>query len=305
MMKKSSMALMGYRNTFSPSTSNNYSTAIVESCGNINIKHMYGVAANTRDRVEDKLQKGVPECIEKLAHAGIKIWVLTSHKDILQNFKDLTKLGKDRGLFASREVHYLEPQVIGLYRAHYGGADLQTNYKYSITGESSNNGFFVNQQVEESLIGLSLSNDKDEYQAICKIKVIKQKELIKSGIWLVLEGCACEWYSDLQDSVSSAYSQTSSGLSPKRCFFLSRGYHDYQLKQLRGPEQKHVLSKRVTRGDSTMQIARGANKIIEFHRRSGYSQLGTKFVVIANHFLPDLADKELNQYNVKGGTKFY
>ncbi|XP_071692834.1 probable phospholipid-transporting ATPase 8 [Rutidosis leptorrhynchoides] len=27
--------------------------------------------------VEDKLQKGVPECIEKLANAGIKIWVLT------------------------------------------------------------------------------------------------------------------------------------------------------------------------------------------------------------------------------------
>ncbi|KAM0908005.1 hypothetical protein ACQ4PT_015722 [Festuca glaucescens] len=30
--------------------------------------------------VEDKLQKGVPECIDKLAHAGIKIWVLTGDK---------------------------------------------------------------------------------------------------------------------------------------------------------------------------------------------------------------------------------
>ncbi|XP_059670154.1 probable phospholipid-transporting ATPase 8 [Cornus florida] len=30
--------------------------------------------------VEDKLQKGVPECIEKLAKAGIKIWVLTGDK---------------------------------------------------------------------------------------------------------------------------------------------------------------------------------------------------------------------------------
>ncbi|GKE11690.1 hypothetical protein Tco_1415241 [Tanacetum coccineum] len=50
-----------------------------------------------------------------------------------------------------------EPHVMGLYRAHYGGAHLQTNYKYSVTGESSNNGFFVNQQVEESLIGISLS----------------------------------------------------------------------------------------------------------------------------------------------------
>jgi phospholipid-translocating ATPase len=30
--------------------------------------------------IEDKLQEGVPECIERLAHAGIKIWVLTGDK---------------------------------------------------------------------------------------------------------------------------------------------------------------------------------------------------------------------------------
>ncbi|XP_044503921.1 probable phospholipid-transporting ATPase 8 [Mangifera indica] len=30
--------------------------------------------------VEDKLQKGVPECIDKLSHAGIHIWVLTGDK---------------------------------------------------------------------------------------------------------------------------------------------------------------------------------------------------------------------------------
>jgi phospholipid-translocating ATPase len=30
--------------------------------------------------VEDKLQNGVPECIDKLAQAGIKIWVLTGDK---------------------------------------------------------------------------------------------------------------------------------------------------------------------------------------------------------------------------------
>ncbi|KMS97426.1 hypothetical protein BVRB_5g127060 isoform B [Beta vulgaris subsp. vulgaris] len=30
--------------------------------------------------VEDKLQKGVPECVEKLAQAGIKFWVLTGDK---------------------------------------------------------------------------------------------------------------------------------------------------------------------------------------------------------------------------------
>nr|GEV15645.1 RNA-directed DNA polymerase, eukaryota [Tanacetum cinerariifolium] len=44
------------------------------------------------------------------------------------------------------------------YQAHYSGINLQTNYKYSVTevGESSN-GFIVNQQVEKSPIGLSLS----------------------------------------------------------------------------------------------------------------------------------------------------
>lgn len=30
--------------------------------------------------VEDKLQNGVPDCIDKLAQAGIKIWVLTGDK---------------------------------------------------------------------------------------------------------------------------------------------------------------------------------------------------------------------------------
>lgn len=30
--------------------------------------------------IEDKLQEGVPECIERLAAAGIRIWVLTGDK---------------------------------------------------------------------------------------------------------------------------------------------------------------------------------------------------------------------------------
>lgn len=30
--------------------------------------------------IEDKLQDGVPQCIERLTQAGIKIWVLTGDK---------------------------------------------------------------------------------------------------------------------------------------------------------------------------------------------------------------------------------
>lgn len=32
--------------------------------------------------IEDKLQAGVPECIERLAAAGIRIWVLTGDKQV-------------------------------------------------------------------------------------------------------------------------------------------------------------------------------------------------------------------------------
>ena len=32
--------------------------------------------------IEDKLQEGVPECIERLAAAGIRIWVITGHKQV-------------------------------------------------------------------------------------------------------------------------------------------------------------------------------------------------------------------------------
>lgn len=32
--------------------------------------------------IEDKLQEGVPQCIERLAAAGIRIWVLTGDKQV-------------------------------------------------------------------------------------------------------------------------------------------------------------------------------------------------------------------------------
>ena len=32
--------------------------------------------------IEDKLQDGVPQCIERLAAAGIRIWVLTGDKQV-------------------------------------------------------------------------------------------------------------------------------------------------------------------------------------------------------------------------------
>jgi len=45
--------------------------------------------------VEDKLQRGVPECIDKLAQAGIKIWVLTGDK-----METAINIGYDSALFS-------------------------------------------------------------------------------------------------------------------------------------------------------------------------------------------------------------
>ncbi|KAH9288380.1 hypothetical protein KI387_032497, partial [Taxus chinensis] len=52
--------------------------ALLESASDLIEKDLILIGATA---VEDKLQKGVPECIDKLAQAGIKIWVLTGDKE--------------------------------------------------------------------------------------------------------------------------------------------------------------------------------------------------------------------------------
>lgn len=42
--------------------------------------------------IEDKLQDGVPQCIERLAAAGIRIWVLTGDKQVPSHLLSETKL---------------------------------------------------------------------------------------------------------------------------------------------------------------------------------------------------------------------
>ncbi|KAK2406442.1 putative phospholipid-transporting ATPase 4 [Trifolium repens] len=51
--------------------------AMLERVSEIMEKELILVGATA---IEDKLQKGVPECIDKLAQAGLKIWVLTGDK---------------------------------------------------------------------------------------------------------------------------------------------------------------------------------------------------------------------------------
>ena len=37
--------------------------------------------------IEDRLQDGVPECIEKLIEAGINVWVLTGRMILLEDMR--------------------------------------------------------------------------------------------------------------------------------------------------------------------------------------------------------------------------
>ncbi|KAJ7530962.1 hypothetical protein O6H91_14G026500 [Diphasiastrum complanatum] len=51
--------------------------AMLDSASELIERDLFFVGATA---VEDKLQKGVPECIDRLAQAGLKIWVLTGDK---------------------------------------------------------------------------------------------------------------------------------------------------------------------------------------------------------------------------------
>ncbi|KAK9142307.1 hypothetical protein Syun_011707 [Stephania yunnanensis] len=51
--------------------------ALLENISDVMENHLILVGATA---VEDKLQKGVPQCIDKLAQAGLKFWVLTGDK---------------------------------------------------------------------------------------------------------------------------------------------------------------------------------------------------------------------------------
>ncbi|KAL6974328.1 hypothetical protein U1Q18_028509 [Sarracenia purpurea var. burkii] len=42
-----------------------------------------------------------------------------------------------------------------------------------------------------------------------------------------------------------------------------------------------------------------SGKALVLHRRPGYGQLGTKCLIKANHFLAEISEKDLSQYNVK------
>ncbi|KAK3028069.1 hypothetical protein RJ639_039360 [Escallonia herrerae] len=94
--------------------------------------------------------------------------------------------------------------------------------------------------------------------------------------------------------------------------------------QMKEPEQKHVISRKVLRSPENVEkrvgsrrgrrrgrgtklerllqngeTERSVDKNLAFHRRPGFGQLGTKCMVKANHFLADISEMDLTQYSVK------
>lgn len=46
--------------------------------------------------IEDKLQEGVPETIDKLRKAGIKVWVLTGDKQVCESSLEINRYGRNQ-----------------------------------------------------------------------------------------------------------------------------------------------------------------------------------------------------------------
>jgi phospholipid-translocating ATPase len=62
--------------------------------------------------IEDKLQKGVPETVEKLRRANIKIWMLTGDKrETAINIAHSARIAKNY----SEVVMYVYPHVLSIF----------------------------------------------------------------------------------------------------------------------------------------------------------------------------------------------
>nr|KYP63630.1 Putative phospholipid-transporting ATPase 4 [Cajanus cajan] len=87
--------------------------AVLERVSDMMEKELILVGATA---VEDKLQKGVPQCIDKLAQAGLKIWVLTGDK--METVTRLVKQGTGKTTLAigdgANDVGMIQAADIGV-----------------------------------------------------------------------------------------------------------------------------------------------------------------------------------------------
>ncbi|XP_039061628.1 probable phospholipid-transporting ATPase 4 [Hibiscus syriacus] len=137
--------------------------------------------------VEDKLQKGVPECIDKLAQAGLKIWLLTGDKretavnigfacSLLRQDMMQFHLSLSREAESNKEVKAIEEDIL---------QQIQSSYK--LLCEEGNNEAPYGLIIDGKALEIALrGNVKDEFlqlavncaSVICCRVSPKQKALI-------------------------------------------------------------------------------------------------------------------------------
>ncbi|KAF6171849.1 hypothetical protein GIB67_007370 [Kingdonia uniflora] len=141
--------------------------------------------------VEDKLQKGVSECIDKLAQAGLKIWLLTGDKketainigfacSLLQHDMKQVHLSLSKEAESNNEEKAMKEDIL-----------LQIETAYEVTCEESNKDSPFALVVDGKALELALKNDvKDQFlrfaincaSVICCRVSPKQKALITRSV---------------------------------------------------------------------------------------------------------------------------
>ena len=89
--------------------------------------------------VEDRIQKGVPECIESLLHAGIRLWMLTGDKtETAINVAVSSNLMSSSGerFVLDEEVHNIQEELNKIYETvtirHQASKRVNQKYVFSL-----------------------------------------------------------------------------------------------------------------------------------------------------------------------------
>ncbi|XP_068656331.1 probable phospholipid-transporting ATPase 4 [Aristolochia californica] len=146
---------------------------------------LLGVAA-----VEDKLQKGVPECIDRLAQAGLKIWLLTGDKketavnigfacSLLRQDMKQFHLNLSRGDNVGIDEKVLKEDIlqqIQAYQATWDQADRSTPFGLVVDGKALE--LALRSDVKHRFLGLAVNCAS----VICSRVSPKQKALITRSV---------------------------------------------------------------------------------------------------------------------------
>ncbi|KAK9724312.1 hypothetical protein RND81_05G063200 [Saponaria officinalis] len=126
------------------------------------------VVSSGATAIEDKLQKGVPECINNLAKAGIRLWVLTGDK---------METAINIGYACSLLTQGMKQIMISLDAAEIVALEKQndrTSVEFGLIIDGKSLAFALNKNLEKSFFELASSCDS----VICCRSSPKQKALV-------------------------------------------------------------------------------------------------------------------------------